>query len=105
MNWKQFLKPDWKKIITFGVFLIILFSLSPFTYQPSFLFWFNPSFQLAGEIVYKFQSCIPADLWPICSGFDYYGVSIMIISFLFWYIIVCIAIWTYYKIKEKESKS
>jgi len=102
MTLKQFLKPDWRKILIFVIFLIILYILSPFTYQPSILFWFNSFFQLEGEIIYKFQKCVPADIFPICSGFDYSGVSIMIISFLFWYLLFCLMVWIYDKVKKKK---
>jgi hypothetical protein len=103
MGIKKFLKPDKRKIVIFVIILVILYISSPFTFQPSVLFWFNPSFQLSGEIVYSFQSCIPADISPICSGFDYSGIAIMIISFLFWYLFSCLIYWVYEKSRGKKK--
>ena len=96
MNWKEFLKPDWKKIVIF-VILFILFS-----------FLMNNPFYIEDKgfpLVYLDFAVYGPSLLASGTLIDYRGpiFSIMnlVVDFIFWYLLSCLIIWVYNKVKKK----
>jgi len=109
MNLKQFLKPDWRKIVIFVVVSIVL-SLFPLTLG-SIDFFVNQLFikvpmrsGVVQGIPIPFYFCMLGGVvvYPEVSGlvcnFIYY---IFIIDILIWYILSCLIVWIYDKVNKK----
>jgi hypothetical protein len=103
MNIKQFLKPDWRKIVIF----VIIFSLLPvFPY-------YNIQLQcFAGPCppIVEYKSLIELqslgtnyfnDLGRVFLNVPYHLI-ILILGLLISYLISCLIIWIYYKAKKKK---
>jgi hypothetical protein len=88
MNFKQFLKPDWRKIVIFIVLLIV------------FLPW--KSDIIVGELYWRAWG-FP---WPILAHKEGLFLTLiyqgLIIDLIFWYLISCLIIWIYDKLKKKS---
>jgi hypothetical protein len=91
MNIKQFLKPDWRKILITVVIMIVFFPGHP------------PYYKGGG-----FPLCY------LCSGNCYGGSNIascgitekpinLILDIIIWYLISCLIIWIYDKFKKKPQ--
>jgi len=99
MNWKEFLKPDWKKIIlTLGLF--VLFSSISLVYGPiCFEGCINFGFP------YIFYSKIGVGFSNEVQEFtvhtNYYS---MFIDVVIWYLFSCLIFWIYDKFKKKKKK-
>ena len=89
MDWKEFLKPDWKKI----VITVILTILTNWILFPSF-FWIefdiNPYINCLGENCYVKPAKIPNIL--------------ILILFVFYYLLSCFIVWVYNKHLKKTKK-
>jgi len=85
MNWKQFLKPDWRKVVIFIIFLIIFL---PFKSGISIgeLYW--PAIGLPLPIYAE-------------NYFIYFG---LIFDLIFWYIVSLFIVWVYDKFKKVKKK-
>lgn len=109
MNWKQFLKPDWKKIILSIILLII-----------GLVTYFTPSLRIVSISI----------SFPILIG-NYIGgpqivsllniaketksifllllilIILLLVLLIYWYLISCLIVWIYEKIrgKKKHKKS
>jgi hypothetical protein len=99
MNWKRFLKPDWRKIIL----TVILISLS-------FLYIYEPVIMDA----YEAYRGLPMFYWKYFTGTGLIvpGMNLpepvteflylnLIIDLIFWYFLSCLIIWIYNKVKKK----
>jgi hypothetical protein len=102
MTLKQFLKPDWRKIVIFVV-LIIIFSL---------IIWFFPTYNI-------FASCFPCGDCGINRGFPLtfhvshpagkcetefytsYLIIDIIVDVMITYFLSCLIVWIYDKVKKK----
>jgi hypothetical protein len=123
MNWKQFLKPDCKKIVIFAIFLIITFIpfFCPFTsivssvitdisawdltcYSYIKLFYGSeqrePVQGFGNEPISMFFTIInlPPLIFAIFVN-DFVGTIVWII---YWYVISCFIVWVYDKVKKKK---
>jgi len=89
MGWMKFLKPDWRKIlITIALSLILIlsfrFSNTPLQYLSISLYPLIP------------ESCAPGS--EICQQtFNWFVIP----SWLFMYILSCLIVWIYDKVKKK----
>jgi len=105
---KQFLKPDWRKIVIFILLLIVAsiegIGIQKFPYMklgldtihyyyPNPLFWVIPS---------EIESI------GLIRGYDFLGIRLDIIpiqyyfiSLIYWYILSCLIVWIYNKLKRK----
>jgi hypothetical protein len=90
MNWKEFLKPDWKKIFS----MIIIFILS-YIFIPSAFF----TYDVVGDI-----SCFLLVVGGKCKGIEVrqefngiYAFFTAIIS----YLLSCLIVWIYNKARKK----
>jgi len=105
MNWKQFLKPDWKKIV---IFVVLIFIGVYF----GFLFNIAVSAAIPKDRAY----CIDLQAETLNSNiFTYilipfttllYGticekITLILINLPYLYLISCLIIWIYYKIKNE----
>ena len=124
MDWKEFLKPDWKKIVIFIIFAIISLVLSRFILKSQpisdvdvyvniiFVAIFLPptlilSF-IQGMIIMSYaKSLTPSEfgelitsgtLSPISSAFNVLG---WILNVVYWYLLSCLIVWIYDKIKKR----
>jgi hypothetical protein len=90
MDWKQFLKPDWKKILL----TVILFLIS--TRYVSFLGLDAPYYIGFPINVYYMAG------WPMSTkGFFYLGI---VIDLIFYYLISCLIVWIYDKVRKKRIR-
>ncbi len=98
MKWKQFLKPDWRKIVIFVVLSVI------------FLYLFNNAVTI-GELYYPVKG-FPVPYYYSRSGgmlssgvlVDYipsFNLLNFILNITFWYLISCLIVWVYDKVKKK----
>ena len=92
MTLKQFLKPDWRKIVIFVV-VSIVFSLykniiTVYNYERGFPL--------------PFQFCVydmfPSLAPPWCGVVGHY----LIVDIIIWYILSCLIVWIYDKRKKKK---
>jgi len=101
MQWKQFLKPDWRKNIAFFILIFIVLN-DTVIFQKFDEIWYvlyiTQPFYKALRICYSFSgSChkmiegIAAPLVPITRLFD----------ILYLYLLSCLIIWIYDKVKKK----
>ena len=102
MNLKQFLKPDWRKIVMFIVLLIIFLVI--YKYKLSLM---------TGELPFSFPvKGLPLPIYIGCpekmecpertEGFEKLLKVFLIIDLFFWYFISCFIIWIYKKVKKKS---
>jgi len=94
MNWKEFLKPDWRKIIIFLVVLSIFsFTTIVFLFMNEPLTFFDCFPKQCSSGVYDELHNIY--VWrPFLS--EYLPISLVII-----YLLSCFIIWIYDKVKKK----
>jgi hypothetical protein len=103
MNWKRFLKPDWRKINVLLILFIILFILS-------IIFWnvadihFNKSIELLGNILTSIF-ILPAYVFPWQSNLN---IILLIAVYLFFeilylYLLSCFIVWIYDRLKVKKK--
>jgi len=95
MEWKEFLKPDWRKILIFVVLMGVLNYLI-----------ISTTVILDARILVG----IPFGFWPIGSFMMWPDATTpptvefswinFIIDVIFWYLLSCLIIWTYYKVKK-----
>ena len=97
MNWKEFLRPDWRKMVLIVIFNLIFFyfvgwSPCAIISRPSYcrtletiIFIFQPTFIIGTKFGY-------GDL-PLIFGF--------IISLFYQYLLSCPIVWIYDKVKKK----
>jgi hypothetical protein len=101
MNLKQFLKPDWRKIVVFIVLLIIFLVI--YKYKLSLM---------AGELPSSFPAKgLPLPIYIGCpekmecpektEGSEKLLKLFLIINLIFWYFTSCFIIWIYDKVKKK----
>jgi hypothetical protein len=84
MNVKQFLKPDWRKIVIFVILLVFAVIIIPIISARFGLYTFSVGFPLS------FYSCeFIVELGPLCS---FAGYSYVIIDILIWYLLPCLIV-------------
>ena len=95
MNWKQFLKPDRKKIIVFFVFvfIILLYLL------------FGPIFPIVGDVLLSIP--LFSLMCPVFGSSNsifclIQNILVIIIIPLYWYLLSCLIVWLYDKVRKKE---
>jgi hypothetical protein len=104
MSLKEFLMPDWRKIVIFIIlsiltnFGILLFALSvtggDFGY-----------FEIIGLPLgfYRIAPCSMGIRGIVC-GEGFFSLTYLIINLIFWCFISCIIIWGYDRLKKKPEK-
>jgi len=99
MNWKRFLKPDWRKIVLFVIFFLIspaqfinLISI-PENPQPTQLVPLLGGFFTIGLIIANVKTGI--------SIFTNLNMIFFILSIIISYFLSCLIIWIYIKLKKK----
>jgi len=98
MNWKEFLKPDWRKIVVF----VILFILSSFISA-----YFNTIYSAIGfcsSIKAGFPLAFNTEISGIECGGDSSNFDIFsfILDIIFWYLLSCLIVWIYDKFRKKK---
>ena len=97
MNFKQFFKPDWRKILIFIILLIIFFGIYKYKFP-----------LLAGEL----PESVPAKGLPLpiylrvpiylnLKSLNHLLKVFLMIDLIFWYLISCFIVWIYDKVKKK----
>lgn len=84
MNWKEFLKPDKKKLIAFFVMLVCIF--------------ITPGLFINIYVLKNLTSLEAAQL----NMNPWYVYSIIFVDIVYWYVIFCFALWIYYNMKKKK---
>ena len=105
MNWKEFLKPDWRKVVI--TIVLLLFGIFGSSFIPL-------SVELPGRSVPVFFiillwpslifTCVPTKGGIICR---LYGIDIYIgyfITILYLYLLSCLIVWIYNKHLKKTKK-
>jgi len=96
MNFKKFLKPDWRKIVVF----LILSIISSFYTTPYFKVFGSYGLPLT-YFTYVPESSF-CDLEPCPKqGFNVFYQNLLI-DIIFWYILSCLIVWIYDKVKKKK---
>jgi len=106
MRVKQFLKPDWKKISAFVIFLILyligvfyVFVFMEYVPKPSWLLVFDVFMMILALPMYIFQILFPVMEFEI-------GILIIIVAYslliIYWYLLSCLIVWIYDKVKKKK---
>ena len=94
MNWKEFLKPDWRKAI---LFLVIIFILSPVVYALCSIAF------LKDNIICNFETAIFS---PRGFIFHLNPIVISILGIVYWalsrYLLSCVIVWLYDRFKKKK---
>jgi len=100
MTLKQFFKPDWRKIVIF----VILSALFLYLYFYCVVIWCESS--LIWALAYPITLIYPLILaLEEINLFLFMVVNYFItvfISFLYWYVLSCLIVWIYDKLKKKK---
>jgi hypothetical protein len=102
MNWKQFLKPELNKI---GLTLFLLF-ISSFVLQGSAVGQCREIEYYGFPLPWFNYDCI-TDKGVLCSdnqascSITSPEISILVLDIIIWYIISCVIVWIYNKIKKR----
>jgi len=123
MNWKQFLKPDWRKIVILVILLVTNFFLKglPDIFTPT-----NLSYGPWGRIGYPFiflyeirhfldepiNNPYASKWFPLGtiiiqeSPTQILGLSLplLILDLIIWYLISCLTVWIYDKSRKKRIR-
>lgn len=91
MNWKEFLKPDWRKIIAFIILGIFLLLIS------------NQLGYCELGIPLSFTSCTYYE-YPVGGIRDQFYVFPFILNLIFWYLLSYLIVWIYDKVKKEKKK-
>lgn len=91
MNWKEFLKPDFKKIIIFAIIIILLFLLSITIYRS----YPSTGYPLPIQKVVSLGE--PGRPVMLTAEYDYINI---LINLVIWYLISCVIIFIYNKYKK-----
>jgi hypothetical protein len=115
MKWKEFLKPDWKKIVFTAIIMYLTSYLSfdaptfsnfvfgfPFTYFSVGVGSFdNGTFGIVSNLFFGFSS-VPFRI----HSFDYYrpifGYAGFVLDVILWYLVVCFVFFFYDRIRKKK---
>ena len=104
---KEFLKPDWRKIIVFVFCSLILFSI---TFNGcSVLKFFIPNY-FCIEFISPIYQGFPLPIYSISQITDIKRLTTnwvfnLIYDIIWWYIDACLIVWIYDKIKRKITKN
>jgi len=96
MNWKQFLKPNWRKIL---IFVILIFLSSFFIWNFLPVEWMGIGFPIP---FYEMQWGAPAfgiSQQPVETSINSIG---LIADIIFWYLMSCLIVWFYDKFRKKS---
>lgn len=94
MNWKEFLKPDWRKIVIFVilfVMLIIIANLYPPKLIPSWLENLNIIFYFPDFFIFEILKLSISTV-----------IFLFILDLIYWYLLSCLIVWVYDKVKKKK---
>ena len=95
MNWKEFLKPDWRKLLTlfilefFITFIILLFGYS----IPTWVVY------LAAPNVFYLENTVSSALST--EALSFHGSLSDVIVLFYRYILSCFIVWIYDKVRKK----
>ena len=111
MNWKEFLKPDWKKIVVFVVLFIISIPI-PSLFPNLFYNLGKNDFGVRYPVFYLYGTpfgfyYIPspvAELTPEGAPQPYFDFMGFIGNVIFWYLLSCLIIWIYDKFRKVKKK-
>jgi hypothetical protein len=95
MNLKQFLRPDWRKIVVFIILSLMFVLIKRFPLEWEFI----------GE--WKGGSILPEKPihnLPMVAVETIYKPINLILDLIFWYLFSCFVIWICDKVKKKEVK-
>jgi hypothetical protein len=94
MNWKEFLKPDWRKI----VLMLLIPSLGSISF---FLSWILGGF-FKSRILFEILIALTFYLgYPFSIGSVFGYLVGLIFGSIFYYLISCLIVWIYNKIKKR----
>jgi len=98
MTWKEFFKPNWKKIITFTILIAI-------TFIPSFYFSGAMSLSNAHGFPLFFYYCVPTTSDEVFYNTDcsFYIIALLIDLFVL-YLLACLIVWIYNKNKKNTVR-
>jgi len=95
---KQFLKPDWRKVVIFAVAFIIQFLIV--------LVWMSSCGECSSDfglpLVFYTRAGCSMGIRGIQCGKDFYSLNYFVIDIIFWYLLSCIIIWIYDKFRKKK---
>ncbi len=89
MTLKQFLKPNWTKIVIIVISMIISFPRYPNYYECS-----------GFPLCYLSSGKCPFEYFVVLCGIGFLPVN-LILDIIFWYLFSCLIIWIYDKVKKK----
>ncbi len=108
MEWKEFLKPDWKKLIVFFVLIFIILNEDWITIslEGTLVIWIYNIFYIFHPFFRTFKLCYSGS--SLCHKMfeDILGPLVAItkfLDFLYLYLISCLIIWIYDKYKKKKK--
>jgi hypothetical protein len=94
MNWKQFLKPDWRKIVIFSVPIIL--TIIAIFIKAEGSYW---NILVYFPVLLCGAGCFGDGELPILNPMLL--LLSFIISYFIWYLISCLIVWVYKKVKNK----
>jgi hypothetical protein len=103
MNWKQFLKPDWRKIVIFIVLFILLTPFSIFNVNLSERgFPFSYSYYLAPEDCRGINGNVRCIIEPMqIFNWGYFILDVFIWAIIS-YLLSCLIVWIYDKFRKRK---
>jgi len=98
MNWKGFLKPEWRNIVIF-VFLIIVTSSIPNLFVEGADIGINYGFPFNFYGYGGGPELLPGQSIP-----TYLRYEALIEDVVIWYLLSCLIVWVYDKVKKKRIR-
>jgi hypothetical protein len=103
MNWKQFLKPNWRKSVLFIIIAILgsFFILYGMNFSGRLGLSVFDLYSILFVILNLFLLIIPI-LSPF---FNIFAIFIgLILNFFYWYFLACLIVWIYDKFRKPKKK-
>ena len=97
MGWKEFLMPDWRKIVVF-VIVFVLMPIPVFNDNGYEHFW---TFAPFGIVLLSLLVSLFLTSYP---NISYEGILIILIVLFISYLLSCLIVWAYDKLKKKPEK-
>jgi preprotein translocase subunit SecE len=94
MNWKEFLKPDWRKIVLTIILFTIVTGLKWYLFDTC-LGCYNTYFGVPLAFYEKI-------VWPRENEMTNFLIFNLIVDIIFWYLLSCLIVWIYDKFRKKK---
>jgi len=107
VKWKEFLKPDWRKIVVFVIIVTLSFlTIVKIRVGERWHYELNPIFWIA-DLFFNFRFFIgwvvEERVWPTLPPMDEWAIYYTLLHSVYWYLLSCLIVCIYDKYKKKKK--